>query len=71
MERGLGLFLEWLERLDHFRGWRTLHLHRRIVSEGLTAGLITLKVLCIQTQINKAIRCPLSGTLSVVKLFSF
>lgn len=69
-ERGLGLFLGWLQRLDRFRGWSILHLHRGIVSEGLTVALIMLRVLFIQTQINKAIRCPLSGTLSAVKLFS-
>lgn len=68
-ERGLGLFLGQLERMDRFRRWSTLHLHRGIVSEGLTVALITLRVLFIQTQINKAIRCPLSGTLSAVKVF--
>lgn len=48
-ERGRGLFLGRLERLDGFRGWRTLHLHRGIVSEGLTEALIALRVLFIQT----------------------
>lgn len=67
MQREPELFLGRLKGLHHFRGWRTLHFHRGIVSE----GLITLRVLFIQTQINKAIRCPLSGTLSVVKLLSF
>lgn len=71
MQREPELFLGRLKGLHHFRGWRTLHFHRGIVSEGLTVALITLRVLFIQTQINKAIRCPLSGTLSVVKLLSF
>lgn len=70
MKRGPQLFLGQLEGQHHFRGWRALRLHRGIVSERLTVALITLRVLFIQTQINKPIRCPLSGILSVVKLFS-